>query len=103
MIQPPHFLAEVAAVLIRETPESANADLMDLIALEWNVLDQKSVYGDAMKLSADLSHHLFDTLYHATARALDDGVLVTADRRYWRNAGGLGDVIVLSDFKATRR
>lgn len=102
MIQPPHFLAEVAAVLIRESPDTASADLMDLIAVDWSVLEQASIYPDAMELSTELSHHLFDTLYHATARALEDGVLVTADRRYWRKAEPLGRVVLLRDFETER-
>lgn len=100
MIQPPHFLAEVAAVLIREKPDAASIDLTDLMMLQWSALDHAHIYGDAMDLSAELFHHLFDTLYHATARAIDGGVLITADRRYWRKAEALGGVVLLSDFKA---
>lgn len=31
-VQPPHFIAEVAAVLVRKKPEDAEADLRDLLA-----------------------------------------------------------------------
>ncbi len=99
MIQPPHFLAEVAAVLIREKPDAARLDVMDLIMLDWSALDDARIYSDAMDLASDLSHHLFDTLYHATARAIEGAVLITADRRYWRKAEALGGVVLLSDFE----
>jgi predicted nucleic acid-binding protein len=34
LAQPPHFIAEVAAVLAREKPDDASADLRDLLDVE---------------------------------------------------------------------
>ena len=36
MVQPPHFLAEMGAVLAREKPAEAQADLADLLLLEFS-------------------------------------------------------------------
>jgi predicted nucleic acid-binding protein len=46
-----------------------------------------------------LSHHLFDTLYHAVA--LEEGaMLVTADDAYLMKAKSLGGIVSLADFRA---
>ena len=34
LLGPPHFVAEVAAVLARESPQTASTDLKDLLAIE---------------------------------------------------------------------
>jgi predicted nucleic acid-binding protein len=58
--------------------------------------DSASVMRLAIELSAELDHHLFDTLYHALA--LDAGIpLVTADTRYHRKAAHLGRIVLLSE------
>ena len=95
LIQPPHFLAEMAAVLIREKGETAYEDLRDLQALDWEILDEPASYEDAMRLAATHRHHLFDTLYHATALQIADGRLLTADRRYYDKAAGEGRIDLL--------
>ena len=94
VLQPPHWLAEVAAVLTRLRPDFAEdaialLDLMELpIALDLAVLQRAS------RLARDLNHHLFDTLYHAVA--LEYGAtLVTADDRYARKAKKLGRLVSL--------
>ena len=95
LIQPPHFLAEMAAVLIREKGETAYEDLRDLHALDWEVVDEPACYEEAMRLAATHQHHLFDTLYHATALQFSDGRLLTADRRYYDKATGEGRIDLL--------
>lgn len=63
MIQPPHFLAEVAAVLARKEPANARSNLTDLQLLDWESVESPAIYATAVALSIDLQHHLFDTLY----------------------------------------
>lgn len=97
LLQPPHFLAEVAAVLAREAADSAAANLRDLCDIEMQVLESTAAYERAMGLSARYQHHLFDTLYHAVALE-SDAVLVTADAHYARKARALGGLNTLSEF-----
>jgi len=99
IIQPPHFVAEMAAVLSREKGPAAMADLEDLQALDWQVLETPELYREAMRLSDALDHHLFDTLYHAVALCWPETVLVTADRRYVRKAMGLNRICLLEDLE----
>lgn len=98
-IQPPHWLAEVAAVLARLRPEVADSTLGLLDALELPVADDLAIYRRATRLAADLGHHLFDTLYHAVA--LERGaLLVTADAHYRRKALRFGAITDLSGWSA---
>ena len=98
MVQPPHFLAEVAAVLAREQPATAREDLLLLQSIEWEMAEWPEIYTTAMELSMRLQHHVFDTLYHATALHGDDATLVTADETYYRKAHAQGRIIRLRDF-----
>ena len=100
MVQPPHFLAEVAAVLARVRPATADEDLRYLQAVEWEVAESPEIYTTAMELSARLQHHLFDTLYHATALHDEGATLVTADDAYYDKAHGEGRIAHLRDFEA---
>ena len=99
MVQPPHFLAEMAAVLAREKPEEARADLADLQRLLWEVSEGPGIYATAVELSIQLDQHLFDTLYHATALETDGATLVTADSRYYANAKGIGRIMRVDEFR----
>ena len=67
MVQPPHFIAEVSAVLAREGARFADEALRDLLEIEQETVADQGVYRRAMVLSRRLNHHLFDTLYHAVA------------------------------------
>lgn len=98
--QPAHWLTEVAAVLARLSPATVQSDVLDLHAMELPVLDTPAVYATACRLAVDLSHHLFDTLYHAVALNLDGAVLVTADERYFRKARGWGQIVRLAEYDA---
>ena len=98
LLQPPHFLAEVCAVLARVSPATMADDLRDLLDLSIAQRDDPVVYARAMQLSAQTGHPLFDTLYHAVALETAGAVLVTADDAYRRKAlrHGVPDVVSLS-------
>jgi predicted nucleic acid-binding protein len=98
-VQPFHWLLEVAAVIARETPERARADIGLLHALDLPVRSGTSIVDRACVLAIDLQHHLFDTLYHAVALE-HDAMLVTADDRYYRKAAGLQGIMHLRDWRA---
>ena len=98
MLQPPHFLAEMAAVLARTKPDDAQEDLLDLQNVVWQVVEGAEIYSTAMELSIRLQHHLFDTLYHATALSLPEATLITADRRHYNRAQHEGRLVLLADF-----
>lgn len=98
LIQPPHWLAEVAAVVTRLQPDAAEPALDLLDAMEFPVVDDVAVLKRASRISRELQHHLFDTLYHAVA--LEHGrTLVSADDRYFRKAKHLGGIVRLEDWQ----
>jgi predicted nucleic acid-binding protein len=100
LFQPPHWKAEVAAVLARRVPAIAAASIDDLNLLEGiAIIDTPLIYDRAVELAIALSHHLFDTLYHATALATD-ALMVTADRRYYDKAAHLGHIVLLERLAA---
>lgn len=98
MVQPPHFLAEMGAVLAREKPADALSDLRDLMAVEFESVMEPVVYESACKLALRLGQHLFDTLYHAVALHTPGATLVTADKRYFTKARDVGRITLLADF-----
>ena len=64
LAQPPHTLLEVAAVLVRERPQSVTSDLAEIAAvLDDATLSASRVLPRALQIAATLEHHLFDTLY----------------------------------------
>jgi predicted nucleic acid-binding protein len=101
LVQPPHFIAEVAAVLARLKPDEAHQDLQDLLDIEQRILDTPKVHATALELAIRHQHHLFDTLYHAVALHTPGATLVTADRRYRDKAGIEGRVTLLADWTWT--
>ncbi len=98
LVQPPHFVAEVAAVLARLKPDGALEDLLDLQQIQFRVLDRPEVHATALDLAISFKCHVFDTLYHAVALHTPGAVLVTADLRYLRLARPRGQVVALADF-----
>jgi predicted nucleic acid-binding protein len=98
VVEPPHWLAEVAAVVTRLAPDRAPDVVALMHAMEFPVLDELEVYLEATRLSAESGQHVFDTLYHAVALRRRDASLVTADERYYRNARRAGRVMLLQDF-----
>lgn len=102
ILQPPHWLAEVAAVIARLQPEVADEAIGVLDAMELPVASDAVIYKRAASLAAMLKQHLFDTLYHALA--LERGAeLVSADRRYYRSARRLGRITYLENWDRLRQ
>ncbi|MDQ3195059.1 MAG: type II toxin-antitoxin system VapC family toxin [Burkholderiales bacterium] len=99
--QPPHWLAEAAAVAVRIDPSTAREKIAAFFDLQFATLASVEVYSAACALSSELGHHLFDTLYHAVALA-DDCVLVTADERYYQKAKRFGAIVLLADFDTSQ-
>lgn len=98
VVQPPHWLAEAAAVIARLDPDRAPQAVSLLYALEFPVMTEVEVYQKACDLSASLTEHVFDTLYHAVALHESGAMLVTADERYYRVAHRIGRIVKLKDF-----
>ena len=98
VLQPTHWLAEVGAVLARESPATAADDVAMLNALELPATDEPQVLRHAVELAIELKQHLFDTLYHAVAQESPDSILVTADERYFRAARAKGRIMDLMDW-----
>jgi predicted nucleic acid-binding protein len=98
ILQPVHWLAEVAAVAVRLTPQTAVRDVEMLAALEFPTTDDPNVIRRATSLAIDTNHHLFDTLYHAVALEHEDALLVTADDWYFGKAERYGTIAALRDW-----
>lgn len=98
LLQPPHFIAEVAAVLAREKPDEAIDDLFDLLCVECRITQEPEIYTTAIDLSIRYRHHLFDTLYHAVALHTPGTKFITADEVYYRKAQGMGHIVRLQDY-----
>jgi hypothetical protein len=95
LVQPPHFVAEVAAALARESTRTAQRDLGRLMALPVRTVGAPEHYALAMDLSARHKQHLFHTLYHAPALSVPGATLVTADARYEAKVRGEGRITLL--------
>ncbi|WP_411725279.1 type II toxin-antitoxin system VapC family toxin [Methyloglobulus sp.] len=98
MLQPPHFFAEVMAVVARLEPDYADRVFLALRKMEIGIIDRSEVYRSAIRLSINLKHHLFDTLYHAVAIETSGATLITADETYYRKAQGLGHILLLQNY-----
>ena len=99
VLQPPHWLAEVGAVLARETPDTAADDVTMLSALELPSTDDPLVLRRGVELATELKQHLFDTFYHAVALTTPDTTLITADERYLRAARAKGRIVHLMEWR----
>jgi predicted nucleic acid-binding protein len=95
ILQPVHWLAEVAAVAARLTPQTAVGDVEMLAALQFPTTDDPNVMRLATSLAIETSHHLIDTLYHAVALEHEGALLVTADDRYYLKAKRYGVIAAL--------
>lgn len=98
LLEPPHWLAEVAAVVTRQSPETARQYIEVLYTLRIPVADGPEIYSLACEIAAATEQHVFDTLYHAVALLAPDCSLVTADERYYRSTRGRGSIVLLRDF-----
>jgi predicted nucleic acid-binding protein len=99
VLQPPHWLAEVLAVMARLSPATLESDLADLYALQFDVAESLPIYERAGQLSVQLQQHVFDTLYHAVALETEGCALVTADARYLRQAAATGRIVELARWR----
>lgn len=98
LMQTPHFIAEVAAVLAREKPDEAEDDLFDLLNIESRFANEPEIYTTAIDLAKRYRHHLFDTLYHAVALNTPGATLITADTIYYQKAKESGRILLLKDY-----
>jgi predicted nucleic acid-binding protein len=98
-LQPAHWLAEVGAVLARESPMTAADDVAMLYALELPTSDDPLVLRRGVEVAIELKQHLFDTYYHAVALETPDTMLVTADERYLRAAKGMTRIVDFMDWE----
>lgn len=97
LLQPPHWLAEIAGVLVRLVPVKAEDYLADLYAWKIPIENSFEIYALALELAREFNHHVFDTLYHAVALVTPGAFLITADDRYHRKAEGRGALQTLAD------
>lgn len=98
ILQPAHWLIEVAAVAARLTPQTAIQDVGMLAAMQLPTSDDPNVMRRATVLAIETDAHLFDTLYHAVALEHKDALLVTADDQYRRKASHYGKIASLRDW-----
>lgn len=98
LLQPPHWLAEVAAVLSRLSPSTARDDITLLSAMRIPQMTSTETYSTACRLAITSKQHVFDTLYHAVSLLTPGATLVTADLRYYRKAKRFGAISLLADF-----
>lgn len=98
IVQPPHWLIEVAAVVARLRPEGVieGIDLLD--ALQFEVAFDVDILKRASRMSVKTQQHLFDSLYHAVALERE-AVLLTADERYLRQARSFGNILSLAEWR----
>lgn len=97
LIQPSHWLAEVIAVIARIQPDIAEVAIDYLTAMELEILQTPETLKIASRLSTQLSHHLFDTLYHALAIETDS-IFMTADEKYFNKAQKIGHIQLLANY-----
>lgn len=96
-LAPPHFKAEVLAVVARARPSLVPITFGILNSISLNIVGTESAYRRAADLAIGLNHHMFDTLYHSIA--LETGATcVTADRHYFAKASARGGIQALSAF-----
>lgn len=97
-LQPPHWVSEVAAILVRLAPKTVGSSVEALMALAFvKTANDVGHYQRAISLAMKLDHHLFDTLYHAIALE-EKATLITADRKYYDKARRMGSILMLEEF-----
>jgi predicted nucleic acid-binding protein len=99
VLEPPHWLIEVGAVLARLSPETAVEDVAWLSALELPIQADPLVFTRAAQIAVETGQHLFDTLYHAIALEAESSMLITADNRYLAKAASLGRIVALQEWQ----
>ena len=99
LLEPPIWRAEVAAVLARLVPDSAEGLVWRLLSFDHTNASEVRGYLKATQLATSLRHHLFDTLYHAAALTHPSAVLITADEKYRLKAQNFGRILPLARWK----
>ncbi len=102
IVQPPHWLAETMAVIVRLNAKIAEETIALLNTMEFPIMDAPEIYQTACRLSHRYQHHLFDTLYHAVALNNSHTQLITADEKYYRKSFEEGSIVRLADFSTFR-
>ena len=97
--QPPIWRAEVLAVLARIVPDQVEQHTWKLLAFDYCEASGRALYLKAVQLSIQLGHHLFDTIYHASALIHPSATLITADERYLFKAESMGRVLSLKRWR----
>lgn len=97
--QPPIWSAEVLAVLARIVPDKAEQHTWKLLAFDYVEASGSALYLKAVQLSIQLNHHLFDTIYHASALVHPSATLITADEKYRIKAESQGRILPLKRWK----
>ena len=99
LLEPPVWQAEVAAVLARLVPDSAEGLVWRLLSFDHTPASGVRVYLKATQLAISLRHHLFDTIYHAASLMHPSAILITADEKYRLKAETFGKVLPLARWK----
>lgn len=98
ILQPPHWLAEASAVIVRLQPKIAQQAVNLLSMMQFPVVDTPEIYHIACGLSEKFKHHIFDTLYHAVAIYNGNTQFITADDKYYQKTNKQGSILRLADF-----
>lgn len=99
VLQPFHWLAEVAAVACRVSPATAERDVQRIQAMNFPATDHPAVLSRACRIATESHVHAFDSLYHAVALETPDALLVTADNAYYLAARPHGAILPLGDWR----
>jgi predicted nucleic acid-binding protein len=99
VLQPFHWLAEVAAVTCRLSPATAERDVRRIQALNLPATDHPAILSRACRIATESRVHAFDSLYHAVALETPDALLVTADHAYYLAAQPHGGMLPLGDWR----
>ena len=99
VLQPFHWLAEVAAVACRLSPSTAERDVQRIQALNLPATDHPAILARACRVATELRVHAFDALYHAVALETPGALLVTADNAYYLAARPHGGILPLGDWR----
>jgi predicted nucleic acid-binding protein len=81
--------------------EEARLALREILALMTRIVPMRDLHDEALRLALDLQHPVYDCYYLALARR-DNGIFVTADKRFLRKLAGTGherSAIHLSDWR----
>ena len=99
LMQPPHWRAEVAAVLARREPKLALECVADLLRVPGiRIVDSPTALLAASQIAVETGEHVFDALYHALAMECG-ATFITADERYLKRARALGSIALLRNYE----